>query len=146
MSNPIIKTMTHRIVLYDDLSEIDRLTEFMDQLVEELGLDFADGYNLHLALEEACSNIIRYAYPGETGKTFCLDVEANDESVVFTLTDSGIPFNPLENAPEVDVTLSAEDREIGGLGIFLIKNVMHTVEYQRRGKENVLTMTYLRTH
>lgn len=146
MSNPIIKTMTHRIVLYDDLSEIDRLTEFMDQLVEELGLDFADGYNLHLALEEACSNIIRYAYPGETGKTFCLDVEANDESVVFTLTDSGIPFNPLENAPEVDVTLSAEDREIGGLGIFLIKNVMSAVAYERKGGENVLTMTYLRTH
>jgi anti-sigma regulatory factor (Ser/Thr protein kinase) len=138
--------MTHRIVLYDDLSEIERLTEFMDQLVEELELDFADGYNLHLALEEACSNIIRYAYPGETGKTFCLDVEANEKSVVFTLTDSGIPFNPLENAPEVDITLSAEEREIGGLGIFLIKNVMSSVAYERRGGENVLTMTYLRTH
>jgi anti-sigma regulatory factor (Ser/Thr protein kinase) len=138
--------MTHRIVLYDDLSEIERLTEFMDQLVEELELDFADGYNLHLALEEACSNIIRYAYPGETGKTFCLDVEANEKSVVFTLTDSGIPFNPLENAPEVDITLSAEEREIGGLGIFLIKNVMSSVAYERRGGENILTMTYLRTH
>ena len=138
--------MTHRLVLYDNLSEIDRLTEFMDGITEELGLECADGFNLHLALEEACSNIIRYAYPGETGKTFCLDVEADSEKVVFTLTDSGIPFNPLENAPEVDVTLSAEDREIGGLGIFLIKNVMSAVEYQRRGKENVLTMTYLRTH
>lgn len=138
--------MTHRLVLYDNLSEIDRLAEFMDSLTEELGLECADGFNLHLALEEACSNIIQYAYPGDTGKTFSLDVEADSEKVVFTLTDSGIPFNPLESAPEVDVTLSAEDREIGGLGIFLIKNVMSSVEYQRRGEENVLTMTYLRTH
>lgn len=138
--------MTHRLVLYDNLSEIDRLAEFMDSLTEELGLECADGFNLHLALEEACSNIIQYAYPGDSGKTFSLDVEADSEKVVFTLTDSGIPFNPLESAPEVDVTLSAEDREIGGLGIFLIKNVMSSVEYQRRGEKNVLTMTYLRTH
>lgn len=136
--------MKYRLVLHDDLSEIDRLAEFMDSLAEAEGLDAAAGFNLHLALEEACSNIIRYAYPGETGKEFSLDVTADKHQIQFILTDEGIPFNPLENAPEVDISLSAEDREIGGLGIFLIKQCMSAVSYERRGSSNVLTMTYSR--
>ena len=136
--------MKYRLVLRDDISEIDRLSEFMDGVVADLSLEMTDAYNLHLALEEACSNIIRYAYPGDTGGQFVLDVQADSRQVVFTLTDKGIPFNPLENAPEVDTTLSAEQREIGGLGIFLIRSVMHSVDYQRRDDSNVFTMTYLR--
>ena len=136
--------MKYQLVLHDDLSEIDRLAEFMETLAEAESLDPATGFNLHLALEEACSNIIRYAYPGETGKEFRLDVASDEHQIQFTLTDEGIPFNPLENAPEVDVTLPAEDREIGGLGIFLIKQCMSAVRYERRGNSNVLTMTYSR--
>lgn len=136
--------MKYQLVLHDDLSEIDRLAEFMDTLAEEERLDPAAGFNLHLALEEACSNIIRYAYPGETGKDFRLDVIADEQQIQFILTDEGIPFNPLENAPDVDITLSAEERDIGGLGIFLIKQCMSDVSYERRGCCNVLTMTYSR--
>jgi anti-sigma regulatory factor (Ser/Thr protein kinase) len=136
--------MKYQLVLHDDLSEIDRLAEFMDTLAEEERLDPAVGFNLHLALEEACSNIIRYAYPGETGKDFRLDVIADEQQIQFILTDEGIPFNPLENAPDVDITLSAEERDIGGLGIFLIKQCMSDVNYERRGRSNVLTMTYSR--
>lgn len=137
--------MKYQLVLHDDLSEIDRLAEFMEALAEAESLDPAAGFNLHLALEEACSNVIRYAYPGETGKEFRLDVTADEHQIQFILTDEGIPFNPLENAPEVDVTLSAEDREIGGLGIFLIKQCMSDVNYERREGCNILTMTYSRT-
>lgn len=136
--------MKYQLVLHDDLSEIDRLAEFMETLAEEERLDPAAGYNLHLALEEACSNIIRYAYPGETGKEFRLDVITDEHQIQFILTDEGIPFNPLENAPDVDITLSAEERDIGGLGIFLIKQCMSNVNYERRGHSNVLTMTYSR--
>ncbi len=136
--------MKYQLVLHDDLSEIDRLAKFMETLTEAESLDPATGFNLHLALEEACSNIIRYAYPGETGKEFRLDVASDEHQIQFTLTDEGIPFNPLESAPKVDVTLSAEDREIGGLGIFLIKQCMSTVRYERRGEHNILTMTYSR--
>lgn len=136
--------MTYQIVLLDNPDEIIRLSDFLDAMIKRERLDFPTGFRIHLALEEACSNIIRYAYPGETGKTFRLDVETDDSSILFTLTDDGIPFNPLLNAPAVDTTLSAEERVIGGLGIFLLKNVMHEMNYERRGKFNILTMKYLK--
>ena len=63
-----------------------------------------------------------------------------DGTVTFRMKDSGIPFDPLKK-PDPDVTLSAEEREIGGLGIFITKKTMDTVEYSYENGENVLTMT-----
>jgi anti-sigma regulatory factor (Ser/Thr protein kinase) len=104
-------------------------------------LDFTPelNFNLNLVLEEAVSNVILYAYGKEEQKEISLVAQSCDNNLVFVLTDSGTEFDPTK-VPDADITLSAEEREIGGLGIFLIRQIMNTVEYQRIDGKNVLTM------
>ena len=96
-------------------------------------------FNLNLVLEEAVSNVILYAYGEEKHKEISLMAKISDGNLVFVLTDSGKEFDPTK-VPDADITLSAEEREIGGLGIYLIRQIMNKVEYQRIDKRNVLTM------
>lgn len=98
-------------------------------------------FKLRLSIEEAVENVVRYAYDGgigwlEAGTTL------DQDSLMLTieLRDAGVPFNPLEKE-DPDVTLSAEDRKIGGLGIFLCKKMMDSIEYRYEDGNNVLTMT-----
>ena len=86
-------------------------------------------------------NVIQYAYPDGGEHTFTLDADKEADTVTFVLKDDGKPFNPLTQAPNVDISLSAEKRQIGGLGIFLVQQMMDEVDYQRTPKgENVLVM------
>lgn len=120
------------------------LEPFVEQISEEYGLDMAFSFQLHLSLDEAVSNVVNYAY-GEQ-KDMPITIEAQDTTVgdrrqlVLRLIDNGMEFNPLAEAPEVDVTLSAEERQVGGLGIFLIRQVMDEVSYERKSGQNQLTM------
>ena len=98
-------------------------------------------FKLRLSIEEAVENVVRYAYDGgigwlETGINF------DQDSLLLTiqLRDAGVPFNPLEK-DDPDVTLSAEERNIGGLGIYLCKKMMDNIEYRYEDGNNVLTMT-----
>lgn len=98
-------------------------------------------FKLRLSIEEAVENVVRYAYDGgigwlETGINF------DQDSLLLTiqLRDAGVPFNPLEK-DDPDVTLSAEERNIGGLGIYLCKKMMDDIEYRYEDGNNVLTMT-----
>ena len=92
-----------------------------------------------MVLEEAVSNVILYAYGKEVQKEITLLANMSNNNLIFVLTDSGKEFDPTK-VPDADVTLSAEEREIGGLGIFLIRQIMDMVEYQRIDGKNVLTM------
>ena len=83
-------------------------------------------------------NIARYAYSPDIGNaTVKIEVENDPLSVIITFIDNGKPFNPLEQA-EPDVTASAEERKIGGLGIFLVKKTMNLVEYEYKNGQNIL--------
>ncbi len=96
---------------------------------------------LDLALEEAATNVIMYAYPeGEKGKAE-LKMELKDGQILSILSDSGTPFDPLQR-PDVNLDVSLEERKIGGLGIHLIKKIMNEVHYEYTDGKNVLTMTY----
>jgi anti-sigma regulatory factor (Ser/Thr protein kinase) len=106
---------------------------------EEMSLSPELIFNLNLVLEEAVSNVILYAYPKEEHQEISLSAQKKDNSIIFVLTDSGKEFDPTL-APDADITLSAEERQIGGLGIFLIRQIMNTVEYQRINGQNVLTL------
>lgn len=131
--------MEKSIVLTNDLSEISRLNEFVEQIGEEFSLAPDVTFNLNLVLEEAVVNIINYAYPKELHEAIYLSARLGDGSVVFMLTDTGKAFDPTL-APEADITLSAEERSIGGLGIFLIRQIMNEVRYERIDGKNVLTL------
>lgn len=127
------------LVIENDLSEISKLATFIGELSEELDLTPELNFNLNLVLEEAVSNVILYAYGEEKHKEISLMAKISDGNLVFVLTDSGKEFDPTK-VPDADITLSAEEREIGGLGIYLIRQIMNKVEYQRIDKRNVLTM------
>jgi anti-sigma regulatory factor (Ser/Thr protein kinase) len=131
--------MEKKLVIKNDISEISKLAIFIDELSEELDFTPELNFNLNLVLDEAISNVILYAYGKEEQKEISLVAYLSDNNLVFVLTDSGMEFDPTK-VPDADVTLSAEEREIGGLGIYLIRQIMNTVEYQRIDGKNVLTM------
>ena len=131
--------MEKKLVIKNDISEISKLATFIGELSEELDLTPELNFNLNLVLEEAVSNVILYAYGKEEQKDISLVAYSSDDNLVFVLTDSGTEFDPTK-VPDADITLSAEEREIGGLGIFLIRQIMNTVEYQRIDGKNVLIM------
>lgn len=128
--------MEREIKISNDLNEISVLASFIEELGEELSLSFETTMNINLALEEAVANIIMYAYPTQEQHTILLRVTYSEKQLVFLLTDKGASFDPTQ----VDVTLSLEERPIGGLGIFLIRSIMNEISYQRIDNENHLIM------
>ena len=135
----VIRYQQSAIVMRNDIQQIPTLAEWID------GLGIPDEYNMpiNLALEEIVTNVMLYAYPSSNeGKVFVEFVKAKGEAgerLIFTITDSGIPFDPTQ-APEVDTTLSAEDRDIGGLGIHLVRQLMDEIAYERSDNKNILTL------
>lgn len=131
--------MEKSIILANDIAEISRLAQFVDEVGEKFSLTPDIVFNLNLVLEEAVVNIINYAYPKEEHQFIYLSAKLHEGSIVFVLTDTGKEFDPTQ-APDADITLSAEDRPIGGLGIFLIRQIMNEVKYERIEGKNVLTL------
>ena len=131
--------MEFHIVLRNKIEEIVRMTEFVDEISRELNLSVEDSFNIRLAIEEAVTNVIMYAYPQTVEGDLLLSAREEGDVIVFQLVDSGNEFDPTLQ-PDADVTSSLEDREIGGLGIFLIRQLMQSVSYSRIDGKNVLTM------
>lgn len=137
--------MPNTLTLHNDIKEVELLPAWLETLSETMPLNAGDVMQLNLAIEEAVVNVMEYAFPDDDKHEFTLTAEVEDPKddavVKFVLTDSGIPFDPTKEE-DPDVTLSAEERQIGGLGIFLVKNIMQSVEYSRVDGQNVLTMKY----
>ena len=127
------------LILPNDIETIPQLNEFIDAVAEEVALDMSLAMSLNLAIEEAVVNVMEYAYPdGEKGNGE-IEVTVDEGWLTFIISDSGIAFDPTSKE-DADTTLSAEERPIGGLGIFLVKKLMDTIEYQRTDGKNVLTL------
>lgn len=93
-----------------------------------------------VAIEEVFVNVAHYAYPESNGDmTLHIGFEEESRAITFRMTDKGVPFDPLTK-PDPDITLSAEEREIGGLGIFIAKKTMDSLSYSYENGENILTM------
>ena len=131
--------MEKSIILANDISEITRLYEFIEEMGNDFSLSPDIVFNLNLVLEEAVVNVINYAYPKEEHQYIYLSATMKDGSIVLVLTDTGKEFDPTA-APEADITLSADERQIGGLGIFLVRQIMNEVKYERIEGKNVLTL------
>ena len=132
------------LVMRNDIQQIPTLAEW----IEMIGLPEDLNMPINLALEEAVSNVMLYAYPGKSGQVLVeCDVKVKGErreargerELVFTITDSGVPFDPTQQE-DPDVTQSAEDRPIGGLGIFLVRQIMDDIRYERKNDKNILTL------
>jgi len=121
----------------------DKSSEIIEYLMSSPDIpdDEALRFKLRLSIEEAVENVVRYAYDGGIGWLEA-EIRFDQDTLVLTieLRDAGVPFNPLER-DEPDVTLSAEDRNIGGLGIFICKKMMDDIQYRYEDGNNVLIMT-----
>lgn len=131
--------MARHLILHNNIQQIPQLAEFIETIAEEKNLDQALAMSLNLALEEAVTNVILYAYPD--GIDGLVDIEAyiRPDCLEFIISDSGKPFDPTA-APEADVTLGVDERQIGGLGIYLVRNIMDTVSYRYEKGKNILVM------
>ena len=119
---------------------LDEVLEFIDSRLEENDCPMKTQIQLNVAAEEIFVNVAHYAYHPEIGIVeVCVEFEENPRRVHVTFIDSGRPFNPLDK-PDPDITLSADEREIGGLGIYMVKNTMDDVIYEFSDGKNHLTM------
>ena len=132
--------LNRSITLPNDVAEVPALAEFVEGVCEEVGMDMPTTMQLNLAIEEAVVNVMDYAYPAGVKGEVVVDARVNDGQLLIVITDHGTPFDPTAKG-DVDTTLSAEERNIGGLGIHLIRTIMDTVSYERSGDSNVLTLT-----
>ena len=113
---------------------------FVNSELEQLGCSHKVRAQIDIAIDELFSNIASYAYSPDTGDvTVNVEVEENPLSVIITFLDGGTPFNPLTRK-EPNISLSAEERPIGGLGIFMVKKMMDSVSYAFKDGKNILTI------
>ena len=132
-------TYQRSLTLTNDLKRVPRLNTFIDEVCEANGFDMATTMQINLAIEEAVVNVMNYAYPEGTKGDITIETKADKTEVSFIISDTGKPFDPTAKA-EVDITLSAEDRAIGGLGIHLIRQIMDHINYERVDGHNILTL------
>lgn len=122
------------------LENIQTVTEFVDGQLEELGCPMKAQMQIDIAIDELFGNIVHYAYNPEVGPvTVRVEVTEEPLAVSITFIDNGVPYDPLAKT-DPDVTLSAEEREIGGLGIFMVKKSMDEITYEYRSGQNILTI------
>ena len=128
------------LTLPNDIAEVPRLQAFIDKACQAAGFDMAIAMQVNLAAEEAVVNVMNYAYPYGAKGTVELNATASSGSLTLTIADAGAPFDPT-TADKADITLAAEERPIGGLGIHLVRQIMDSISYQRTDDgHNVLTM------
>ena len=121
------------------VESLPEVSAFIDEKLEQAGCSMKVQMQIDVAVEEIFVNIAHYAYQGKTG-TAEIRLSEADGIVELTFLDSGMPYDPLKKE-DPDVTLSAEKRQIGGLGIFLVKKSMDSVSYRFENGQNILTMT-----
>jgi phosphoserine phosphatase RsbU/P len=127
------------LTLTNDLSELPRLAQWLEDFGGEQGIDAKTLMRLNLALDELVTNIIHYAYPDGEAHSFNLVLQRLDDRLEAELIDDGIPFNPLE-MPEPDIEAELEARQIGGLGIHFVRQTMDEVDYRFEQGHNHLRL------
>ncbi len=125
--------------LNNKVSEITKLNAFVKSATTALNMETGLANQIKLAVEEAVTNIIDYAYQNGTEGNISVTIEADESRIRFIITDSGAEFDPT-SVSKADTTLSVEERPIGGLGVFLVRNLMDSINYERVDGKNVLRM------
>ncbi len=123
----------------NDLSEIVKVDEKLDDFAEQFGVSPAIAATFHIIFDDLLNNVISYGFNDEQRHFIDISLELTVYSLTVSIADDGVPFNPLaETTP--DTTLSIEDRPIGGMGIHLVINMVDDISYQRTADKNVLTL------
>jgi serine/threonine-protein kinase RsbW len=131
--------MRKELKLKNQVGELERVNQFIADIGEELGLGKELQMNLNLVLEEMVSNVIFYAYPRNASAEIELLAESDGHELTFVLSDAGKEFDPTQKE-DANPDVNPADRDIGGMGIYIVKNIMNQVSYQRLEGKNLLTM------
>ena len=126
------------ITIEAETSEIEKALDFISEKTGNLPFPLKEKNRIEIAVDEIVSNIVNYAYDDGKGSV-SIKTESDSDGITITVTDSGIPYNPLEKE-DPDITLSADERRIGGYGIFIVKNIMDNVGYDYKDGKNIFTM------
>ncbi len=126
------------ITLTAEPKNTDQVIDFVDAQLADINCSVKIRRQIDIAIDELFSNVANYAYAPETGSaTVRVEVEDDPLAVIITFMDGGIPYDPLKKA-DPDTTLSADERSIGGLGVFLVKQYMDDISYEYRDGKNIL--------
>ena len=129
------------LTLEAKLANLQQVLDFVDENLTSMHCPMKILMQIDVAVEEIFVNVASYAYTPNTGSvTIRMDLQENPRAALITFIDSGIPYNPLAKE-DPDVTLSAEERSIGGLGIFMVKKSMDNMAYEYTDNHNILTLT-----
>jgi len=131
---------TGDISIFNKLENIATVIDSFDNFCKTNNIDDSYNQKVNLSLDDLINNIISYGYKDENEHKIDIQFKLFDEKLMIIIEDDGIPFNPF-NHDETDTFLSIEDREIGGLGIHLIKKLMSTCRYDRKANKNIVTLT-----
>lgn len=131
--------LTETLVMKNNLHEVTRFSAFIKSATEKLGIEKSLARQLRLAVEEAVVNVIEYAYPAGKEGDITVKIMSDGNTLRFQIIDAGVLFDPTMKE-RADTTLSAEDRQIGGLGILLVRELMDSINYERIEGTNVLTL------
>jgi len=131
-----------QILFHNRVEDVTLLGSFISKVAEEENIDSSMAFRINLAVEEALVNIINYAYPEGTTGEIMLKSCVSPEKWTLTLIDSGQFFDPTK-ADDADVNADLSERPVGGLGIFLVRQNMDDISYQRKDGKNILTLTKL---
>ena len=137
---PKMTLFKESLVLKNKVEELSKLSDFLKGICAKLQLEGKLGLSIRLAVEEMVVNVVSYAYPSPKEGTVSIYADSDFKELRFTIVDKGIPFDPTAVVPQ-SITLSAEERSIGGLGILLSREIMDSVSYCRKTEFNVLTLT-----
>ena len=119
---------------------VDKAVAFVDEMLEEYGCGMKEQMAIDVAVDELFVNIANYAYSPDIGyATVMVDVVKDPLAVEITFVDNGVPYDPLAKA-DPDITQSVEERRIGGMGIFIVKKSMDSVNYEYKDGKNILTI------
>lgn len=125
--------------LTNDMSELERLPLILSECAQNCDFDDEVSFKINLALDELLTNTISYGFPDGGESKIILNCELSDELAAFEIIDDGVEFNPLK-AKKPDLDAPAVEREIGGLGVHIVKNVMNKFEYKRENGKNIVTI------
>ena len=138
--------MSKNILINNNLSEIERLSKAVAEFGEKNNLSSEVIYDVRLALEEVVSNIINYGFEDNYEHQISIEMNLQGETLTMKIKDDGKPFNPLE-VKNTNLEKPFDEREIGGMGIYIVRKLMDKILYKREEGNNVLQLTkYLADH
>ena len=134
--------LNRKITIKNDLREFERLTAFLEETASEWKFSNDLLFHLNLVVEEVVSNIILYGFEDNPGEyEILIELSLDREKLTISVSDEGIEFNPLLVSPPDDLDKPVNERKIGGLGVYFVRQIMDKVEYFRKNKSNVLVLT-----